>query len=163
MPQIKSFKFDIEGGKATGGPPIGPSLNPLGINVMDVVNKINSLTKDFAGMRVPVIVKVNLETKEVIDIEVGTPSVGALLLKEAKLEKGSSSPLKQKAGNLAFEQVVKIAKIKRKDLLAKSLKAAVKEILGTCVSFGITVDNKDPRQVQKEIDKGLYDDLLKED
>jgi LSU ribosomal protein L11P len=163
MPQVKSFKFDIEGGKATGGPPIGPSLTPLGINVMDVVNKINSLTKDFAGMRVPVVVKVNLETKEVVDIEVGTPSTGALILKELKAEKGSSSPLKQKAGNLTLQQVIKIAKIKKKDLLAKSLKSAVKEILGTCVSFGVTVDGKDPRQVQKEIDKGLYDDLLKED
>jgi large subunit ribosomal protein L11 len=161
MPKSKSFNFTIEGGKATGGPPIGPALTPLGINVMDVVKKINEATKEFAGMRVPVTVKVDPETKE-FDIEIGTPSTAALLLNELKIEKGSSSPSKQKVGNLTLQQVIKIAKLKIKDLLAKDIKAATKEILGTCVSFGITVENKDPREVQKEIDKGLYDNLFKE-
>ncbi|HLI45649.1 MAG TPA: 50S ribosomal protein L11 [Geobacterales bacterium] len=161
MPQFKTFNFEIEGGKATGGPPIGPALNPLGVNVMDIVKKINDLTKDFAGMRVPVIVNVDPTTKE-YEVEIGVPSTAALLLNELKVEKGSGSPAKQKVGNLSIQQIVKIAKIKRKDLLAKSLKSAAKEILGTCVSFGITVEGKDPREVQKEIDKGLYDELFKE-
>jgi len=161
MPQFKTFNFEIEGGKATGGPPIGPALNPLGVNVMDIVKKINELTKDFAGMRVPVIVKVDPTTKE-YEIEIGVPSTAALLLHELKIEKGSGSPAKQKVGNLTLQQVVKIARIKMKDLLAKNLKSATKEILGTCVSFGITVDGKDPREVQKEIDKGLHDELFKE-
>lgn len=160
MPQIKSFEFTIEGGKATGGPPIGPALNPLGINVMEVVKKINELTKEFAGMRVPVIVKVDMQTKD-FEVEVGTPSTAALIFNELKIEKGSGSPLKQKVGNLTIQQAIKIAKIKMKDLLAKDLKSATKEILGTCVSFGITVEGKDPREVQKEIDKGLYDELFK--
>jgi len=158
---VKTFKFTIEGGKATGGPPIGPALNPLGINVMDVVNKINELTKDFGGMHVPVTVMVDTETKE-FEIEIGTPSTLALIFRELKIEKASSSPSKQKVGDLKIEQVIKIAKLKRKDLLASSLKSAVKEVLGTCLSAGITVEGKDPRIVQKEIDKGLYDNLLKE-
>jgi len=161
MPQYKTFNFEIEGGKATGGPPIGPALNPLGVNVMEIVRKINEMTKDFAGMRVPVTVKVDQVTKE-YEIEIGVPSTAALLLNELKIEKGSGSPAKQKVGNLTMEQVVKIAKIKMKDLLAKNLKSATKEILGTCVSFGITVEGKDPREVQKEIDKGIYDHLFKE-
>ncbi|MDT7892394.1 MAG: 50S ribosomal protein L11 [Thermoproteota archaeon] len=161
MPSYKTFNFEIEGGKATGGPPIGPALNPLGVNVMEIVKKINEMTKDFAGMRVPVTVKVDPATKE-YEIEIGVPSTAALLFHELKIEKGSGSPAKQKVGNLTMEQVVKIARIKMKDLLAKNLKSAAKEILGTCVSFGITVEGKDPREVQKEIDKGVYDHLFKE-
>ncbi len=162
MPPFKVFNFNIEGGKATGGPPIGPAITPLGINVMEVVNKINELTQSFAGMRVPVIVKVDTQTKQ-YEIEIGVPSVLALIFNELKIEKGSGSPRKQKVGNLSINSIIKIAKIKKKDLLAKSLKSAAKEILGTCVSLGITVEGKDPREVQKEIDKGIYDNLFKEE
>ncbi|MEM4603319.1 MAG: hypothetical protein QW842_05915, partial [Candidatus Nezhaarchaeales archaeon] len=73
---------------------------------------------------------------------------------------GSSSPAKQKIGNLSLEQVIKIALIKRPNLLAKTLKAATKEILGTCLSLGITVEGKNPKEVQKEIDAGVYDNIF---
>lgn len=158
----KSFTFLVEGGKATGGPPIGPSLGPLGVNVMQVVNLINEKTKEFLGMRVPVTVNVDIETKE-FSVEVGIPTTAALILRELKVEKGSGSPHDKKIGNLTIQQAVKIAKIKRPQLLAKTLKAAVKEVLGTCVSMGVTVENKDPRIVQREIDEGKYDEILKEE
>ncbi|MCS7105233.1 MAG: 50S ribosomal protein L11, partial [Thermofilaceae archaeon] len=68
--KVKTFQFLVEGGKASAGPPIGPSLGPLGINVLEVVKRINELTKDFAGMRVPVKVTVDTEKKK-FDVEVG--------------------------------------------------------------------------------------------
>jgi len=159
MSQRKSVRFVIEGGKATAGPPIGPALGPTGLNVMAVVNKINELTKEFAGMRVPVEVIYDPETKE-FEVKVGIPTTAALLLRELKVEKGSSSPAKQKIGNLSLEQIIKIALIKRPDLLAKTLKAATKEVLGTCLSLGITVEGKNPKEVQREIDSGVYDHIF---
>ncbi|MEM0217163.1 MAG: 50S ribosomal protein L11 [Candidatus Nezhaarchaeales archaeon] len=155
----KTIRFIVEGGKATAGPPIGPALGPTGLNVMVVVNKINELTKEFAGMRVPVEVSYDPETKE-FEVKVGIPTTAALLLRELKAEKGSSSPAKQKIGNLSLEQVIKIALIKRTNLLAKTLKAATKEILGTCLSLGITVEGKSPKEVQREIDSGIYDNVF---
>jgi len=155
----KTFNFLIEGGKATGGPPIGPSLGPLGVNIMAIVNRINQLTKEFAGMRVPVKVEVDIDTKE-FEVTVGVPTTAALIIKEVKAEKGSGTPHEKKIGNLTLEQVIKIAKIKRPQLLANSLKAAVKEILGTCVSMGVTVENKDPKMIQKEIDEGIHGEVL---
>ncbi|HDO20685.1 MAG: 50S ribosomal protein L11 [archaeon GB-1867-097] len=155
----KTFNFLIEGGKATGGPPIGPSLGPLGVNIMAIVNRINQLTKEFAGMRVPVKVEVDIDTKE-FEVTVGIPTTAALIIKEVKAEKGSGTPHEKKIGNLTLEQVIKIAKIKRPQLLANSLKAAVKEILGTCVSMGVTVENKDPKMIQKEIDEGIHGEVI---
>ena len=159
MTQKKSVRFVVEGGRATAGPPIGPALGPTGLNVMAVVSKINELTKEFAGMRVPVEVIYDPETKE-FEVRVGIPTTAALLLRELKAEKGSSSPAKQKIGNLSLEQVIKIALIKRSDLLAKTLKAATKEILGTCLSLGITVEGKSPKEVQREVDAGTYDHIF---
>ncbi|MCX8204576.1 MAG: 50S ribosomal protein L11 [Candidatus Nezhaarchaeota archaeon] len=158
----KSFKFIVEGGKATAGPPIGPALGPLGLNLMDVVNEINRATKEFSGMKVPVEVEVNVDEKS-FEVKVGTPTVAALIIRELKVEKGSSKPSLEKVGDLSMGQVVKIAKIKRTALLSKTLKGAVKEVLGTCLSMGVTVDGKDPRQVKREVDQGLYDEVLREE
>jgi len=149
----------VPGGQATAGPPLGPALGPLGVNVLAIVNKINEVTKDYAGMKVPVKVIVDPETKE-FQVTVGTPTASALIVSELKIEKGSGSPKAQKVGNLSMEQIVRIAKIKRAELLSPSLKAAVKEILGSCVSMGVTVEGKDPKDVQRETDQGKYDALL---
>jgi len=156
------FEFLIEGGKATAGPPIGPALGPIGVNLPLIVEEINRNTKDYAGMRVPVKVIVDVDTKE-FEVEVGIPTTSALIVKELGVEKGSGAPSTDKVGNLTMEQVVRIARIKRPQLLAKTLKAAVKEVLGTCVSMGVTVEGKDPREVQREVDEGVYDQLLKEE
>ncbi|RLF11208.1 MAG: 50S ribosomal protein L11 [Thermoprotei archaeon] len=158
MPQ-KSVRFIVEGGRATAGPPIGPALGPVGLNVMAVVNKINELTKEFAGMRVPVDVIYDPDTKE-FEVKVGIPTTAALLLRELKAEKGATNPAKESIGNLSIEQVIKVALVKRPNLLAKTLKAGVKEILGTCLSLGIRVEGKNPKVVQKEIDQGVYDEIM---
>jgi large subunit ribosomal protein L11 len=126
---------------------------------MAIVNKINELTRDYAGMKVPVKVAVDVETKS-FEVTVGTPTASALIVSELKIEKGSGTPNTAKVGNLNMEQVVRIAKIKRPELLAPTLKDAAKEMLGTCVSIGVTVEGKDPREVQAEIDDGKYEELF---
>ncbi len=150
----------VEGGQATAGPPLGPALGPLGVNVLSIVNRINEVTKDYAGMKVPVKVSVDTETKE-FEVTVGTPTASALIVSELKVGKGSGSPKTQKVGNLSMEQLVKIAKMKSVQLLAPDIKRAVKEILGTCVSMGVTVEGKEPKEVQTEIDEGKHDAILK--
>lgn len=152
----------VAGGQATAGPPLGPALGPLGVNVLSIVNKINEVTKDYAGMKVPVKVIVDTETKQ-FEVTVGTPTASALIVSELKIEKGSGSPKATKVGNLTMDQVLKIARMKTPELLSPNLKMAVKEIIGTCVSLGVTVESKDPKDVQKEINEGKYDSLLKTD
>jgi len=159
MSEKKLVEVLVSGGQATAGPPLGPALGPLGVNVLAIVNRINELTKDYAGMKVPVKVSVDPETKE-FEVTVGTPTTSALIVSELKIEKGSGAPKTQKVGNLSMEQVIRVAKPKRPELLSKTLKAAVKEVLGSCVSMGVTVEGKDPREVQREIDEGKYDEAL---
>jgi large subunit ribosomal protein L11 len=149
----------VAGGQATAGPPLGPALGPLGVNVLSIVNKINEVTKDYAGMKVPVKVTVDTETKE-FEVTVGTPTTSALIVSELKIEKGSGTPKTQKVGNLTMEQVVRIARMKQTELLAPNIKAAAKEVIGSCVSMGVTVEGKEPREVQKEIDEGKHDATL---
>ena len=158
MSEKKVVDLLVSGGQATAGPPLGPALGPLGVNVLEIVNKINELTKDYAGMKVPVKVKVDPETKE-FEVSVGTPTTSALIVRELKIEKGSRTPSTEKVGNLTMEQVMRISKLKRPEVLAKSLKAAMKEVLGSCVSMGVTVEGKDPRDVQREIGEGKHDEL----
>jgi large subunit ribosomal protein L11 len=162
MVEKKVVELLVSGGQATAGPPLGPALGPLGVNTMAVVTKINELTKDYAGMKVPVKVAVDVENKT-FEVTVGTPTASALIVSELKIEKGSATPNTAKVGNLTMEQVVRIAKVKRPQLLASTLKGATKEMLGTCVSMGVTVEGKDPRDVQKEIDEGNYEELFRKD
>lgn len=149
----------VEGGKATAGPPIGPALGPLGLNVVEVVNKINELTKDFQGMKVPVKIIVDPKTKE-FELKVGTPPASALILKKAGIEKGAGD--ENPAGNITMKDVVDIAKMKKHDLLGKSLKEKAKEIIGTCVSMGITIEGMKAKEVIKKIEEGEFEEFFKE-
>lgn len=150
----------VAGGHATAGPPLGPALGPLGVNVVAIVNKINEVTANYAGMKVPVKVVVDTETKQ-FEVTVGTPTTSALIVSELKIEKGSGSPKAQKIGNLNMDQIVKITKMKSAELLSTNLKMSVKEVLGSCVSMGVTAEGKDPKEVQKEVDEGKYDSILR--
>jgi large subunit ribosomal protein L11 len=150
----------VDGGKATAGPPLGPALGPLGVNIMEVVKAINEKTKAFQGMKVPVKVVVDPNTKS-FEISVGTPPTSALIKKELGLEKGSGDARKTKVGNLTLEQVKKISEMKKDSLLGKDIKSRAKEIIGTCQSMGVTVEGKNPKDILKEIDEGKYDDVLR--
>jgi len=146
----------VEGGKASAGPPLGPALGPLGVNIMQIINKINDKTKQFDGMKVPVKVIVNPKTKD-FEIEVGTPPASSLIFKELGLEKGSGSAGTHKVGNLTIDQAIKVAKMKYDNLLGKELKQKTKEVIGTCVSIGVTIEGKKPQEIQKAIDDGEFD------
>jgi len=149
----------VDGGKASAGPPLGPALGPLGVNIGKIVADINTKTKDFTGMKVPVTVTVNPKTKE-YTISVGTPPTSSLIFQELGLEKGPGDMTQKTSVNLPIEKAVKIAKMKRGSMLSKDLKAALKEVLGSCVSLHISVDGKDPREVQKLINEGQYTAVL---
>ncbi len=148
---MAEIKVLVQGGRATPGPPLGPALGPLGVNIGQVVAEINKKTKEFEGMTVPVIVKVDEKTRQ-FEIIVGSPPTSALIKKELGIEKGSKGG--EVVGDLPFEKVVEIAKKKMGDMGVKSLKAAVKNVLGTCVSMGVTVDGKPPKEVIKEVEEG---------
>ena len=156
----KTINVIVEGGKASGGPPLGPALGPLGVNTGEVVNQINEKTKDFAGIKVPVKVIVNPATKE-FSIEVGSPSTSELIKKSAGIQKGAGNR-ENPAGNISIKDVVQIAKQKRPVLMSTDLKSSVKEILGTAVSAGVNIEGKPAKQIIKEIDEGKYDDVIKE-
>ncbi len=157
----QSIKSLVDGGKASGGPPLGPALGPLGVNIGAVVSAINEKTKEFEGMKVPVTILVDPSTKE-FEITVGLPPTSALIIKELGIEKGSGDSKTNIAGNLTLASTKKIALMKRGGMLAASLKAAVKEVLGTCVSMGVNVEGKRAKDFLKEIEQGLHDDALKE-
>ncbi len=152
----ETIKALVEGGKASAGPPLGPALGPLGVNIMQIINTINDKTKQFDGMKVPVKVIVDPKTKN-FEVEVGTPPAASLILKELGAEKGSGAPSTHKIGDLTVDQAVKVAKMKYDNLLGKELKQKTKEIIGTCVSLGVTVEGKKPQEVQKAIDEGEFD------
>ncbi|RLG19035.1 50S ribosomal protein L11 [Nanoarchaeota archaeon] len=135
----------VEGGKATPGPPLGPALGPLGVNAGKVVAEINAKTKQFEGMKVPV--KVIVHEDKTFTIEVGVPPASQMILKEAKLDKGSGKAGSEVVGDISLEALVKIAKSRMDKTLAKDVRAAVKELLGTCLSMGLTVNGKDPREI----------------
>ena len=103
----------IEGGKATAAPPLGPALGPKGVNIGEVVGKINEMTSEFKGMQVPVKVIIDTDTKG-FEIKVGTPPASALIKKEAGVAKGAGNPKTEKVADLKIEQIIKISKRFRK-------------------------------------------------
>jgi len=119
------------------------------VNVGQVVAKINEETKQFAGMRVPVIIRVDPNTRA-FTLIVGRPPVAALLLKEAKKEKGSGKPKTETVGDVSLDAVRRIAGAKGEDLHGRTKEEQANQVIGTCVSLGLTVDGQDPRLLLKE-------------
>ena len=138
----------VEGGKASAGPPLGPALGPLGVNVVQVVQQINEQTKGFAGMRVPVVVRVDPATRS-FTLVVGKPPTAALLLKEAKKEKGSGKPKGEVLGDVSLDAIRTIAEAKGSDLFGRTIEERMNQVIGTCTSLGLTVDGQDPRALLK--------------
>ncbi|HEU4446122.1 MAG TPA: 50S ribosomal protein L11 [Nitrososphaeraceae archaeon] len=159
MTENKSISALVTGGEASAGPPLGPALGPMGINVLQVVNTINDKTKDFPGMKVPVKVEVDPDTKK-FTVEVGVPPTAALISKEAGVAKGSGAAGTVVAGNIGIESAIKIAKMKIDSSYAKDIKGALKEVIGTCLSLGMQVENKPPKDVYNDIKAGKYDEAL---
>ncbi len=149
----------VTGGGASAGPPLGPALGPLGVNIMEVIKAINEKTKDFEGMKVPVTVLVDPDTKK-WDIEVGIPSAAALILKEAGIQKGSGASGTEWVGDVTMDVIAKIANTKLEKSYASSLKSVAKTIIGTCLTLGIKVEGKTPKEITAEITEGKWDEKL---
>ncbi len=146
----------IEGGKASAAPPLGPALGPLKVNIGQVVAEINKKTAAFKGMKVPVTVVVDTETKE-FEIEIGTPPMSQLIKKELNLKTASGIPNKDKVANMSIEQAIKIAKMKQDSLIINNLKSAVKTVIGSANAAGVLVEGKTAVEINPEIDAGKYD------
>lgn len=157
MPSVDAL---IEGGKATAAPPLGPALGPLGVNIGQVISKINEKTAVFKGMQVPVKVTVDPATKT-FEVSVGTPPASALIKKEAGVEKGSGSPKLEKIADIKIEQIIKIAKMKEGSLMGKAMKDRVNEVLGTCFSMGIMVEGKAARETIADVTAGKFDEEIR--
>ena len=139
----------VEGGKAAAGATLGAALGPLGVNVGQVVQQINEQTKGFAGMRVPVVVRVDAATRS-FTLIVGKPPVAAMLLREAGKEKGSGKPKTETVGDVSLAAVRKIAEAKESDLFGATIEERMNQVIGTCVSLGLSVDGADPRALLKQ-------------
>jgi len=159
MPRMKVIKIQVEGGKASSAPPLGPAITDAGLNVAEVIEKINKMTEVYKGLTVTVKIIVDLDTKN-YEIELELPTVTSMLLSMAKASEPSGDPMHKKIGNISIEDVIRVALLKKPELTAKSLKAAVKTILGSARSIGLTVEGKDPKDVIKEVEQGVYDAIL---
>jgi len=149
----------VTGGEASAGPPLGPALGPMGVNILQIISAINEKTKEFQGMKIPVTVVVDADTKK-WEIEVGIPSASALLLKEAGIQKGSGTSGTEWVGEVSADMIAKIAKVKLETSYANSVKSVAKQIVGTCVSLGIKVEGKTPKEFTAEINEGKWDSKL---
>lgn len=148
----------VDGGKANAGPPLGPALGPLGLNAGEVIAKINEKTKTFSGMKVPIKVIVDTESKT-FEIEVGAPATSELIKKEIGIEKGRKTK-DEIAGDIGLEKVIGIAKKKNESSLGKSLKEMTKEVIGSCTSLGVTINGKPTKEIVREINEGKHDSLM---
>ena len=160
MADLQTVSTLVTGGQASAGPPLGPALGPMGVNVMQVISAINEKTKDFEGMKVPVTVSIDPSTKK-WEIEVGIPSSAALLLKEAGIQKGSGTSGSNWVADVKFDTIVKVAKTKIDASYATSLKSVAKEIIGTCVSLGVKIEGKTPKEITAEINAGKWDEKFR--
>jgi len=160
MADLQTISTLVTGGQASAGPPLGPALGPMGVNVMQVITAINEKTKDFEGMKVPVTVSIDPATKK-WEIEVGIPSSAALLLKESGIQKGSGTSGSNWVADVKFDTIIKVAKTKLDSSYATSLKSVAKEIIGTCVSLGVKIEGKTPKEITAEVNTGKWDEKFR--
>ncbi len=156
----EKIELVVDGGAVKSNAQLAQTLGPLKINIQSVLASINDKTASFKGMQVPVKLIVDTNDKS-FNVEVGSPPVSQLVKKELSIEKGSAQPNFAKVANLGMEQVIKIAIMKKDSMIVRSLKAAVKNVIGTCNSLGILVEGKEAKQAIEEVNAGMYDDLIK--
>ena len=133
----RQLKLQIEAGKATPAPPVGPALGQVGINIGDFVNQFNDATKDMRGDVIPVIIRVYDDRS--FDFELKTPPASKLIMKALGIKSGSGKNLTKKVGKITQAQLEEIAAQKLVDLSARDVKAGAKIIAGTARSMGIDV------------------------
>ena len=135
--EVAKIKLQIPGGIANPSPPVGPALGQHGLNIMEFCKTFNARTADQKGMIIPVVITVYHDRSFTFITK--TPPAAVLLMKTAKVEKGSGEPNRNKIGTITMQQVEEIATLKMPDLTAKDLDAAKRSILGTARSMGLEV------------------------
>ena len=130
-------KLQIPAGKATPAPPVGPALGQHGVNIAAFTKEFNERTKNDAGLIIPVVITAYADRSFTFITK--TPPAAVLVMKAAKVEKGSGEPNRTKVGSITMQQVEEIAKLKLPDLNANGMEAAVKSIMGTARSMGIEI------------------------
>lgn len=135
--EVAKIKLQIPAGAANPSPPVGPALGQHGLNIMAFCKEFNARTQDQKGMIIPVVITVYADRS--FTFVTKTPPAAVLIMKAAKIEKGSGEPNRTKVGKLTHAQVEEIARLKMPDLNAASLDAAIKTIAGTARSMGIDV------------------------
>ena len=136
--EVKQIKLQIEAGKASPAPPVGPALGSAGINIMQFVKEFNDRTASQAGLVIPVVITVHKDKS--FEFITKVPPVAVLIKKALGIQKGSGKPNKEKVGKLTRDQVKAIAEQKMPDLNAASLEAAMSMVKGTARSMGVTVE-----------------------
>ena len=131
------IKLQIPAGKANPSPPVGPALGQQGVNIMEFCKAYNARTQDQAGLIIPVVITVYADRSFTFITK--TPPASVLLLKAAKIPKGSGVPNKEKVGKVTKAQVEEIAKVKMPDLNACNIEGAMRIIEGTARSMGLEV------------------------
>lgn len=134
---VGQIKLQIPAGKANPSPPVGPALGQHGVNIMEFCKAFNAKTQDQDGLIIPVVITVYADRSFTYITK--TPPAAVLLLRAAKLQKGSGVPNKDKVGKVTEDQVLEIARLKMPDLNAFSEEAAVRTIKGTARSMGIEI------------------------
>lgn len=151
-----NIKILAEGGNMKPGPALSQKLGPAGINVNQVIQKINEATKDFEGLKVPIELVVDSSTKQFV-VNVFSPPVSELIKRETGIEKGSGMQLKTTVGNASIEQIINVAKQKYQNLLCNDLKSAVKTVIGTCSTLGVLVENEKATEFVRRVELGEFD------
>lgn len=134
---ITQIKLQVEAGKANPAPPVGPALGQHGLNIMEFCKAFNEKTKAQSGIKIPVVITVYADRS--FTFLTKSPPAALLIKKEINIPKGSSVPNKDKVGKIKREQLEKIAEIKKDDLNANDIDAAVQILAGTCRSMGVEV------------------------
>ena len=135
---VKQIKLQIEAGKASPAPPVGPALGSSGVNIMQFVKEFNDRTASQAGLVIPVVISVYADKS--FEFITKVPPVAVLIKKTLGIQKGSGKPNKDKVAKLTKEQVKAIAEQKMPDLNAASLETAMSMVAGTARSMGVTVE-----------------------
>ena len=134
---VNVIKLQIEAGKATPAPPVGPALGSSGVNIMQFVKEFNDRTANQPGMTIPVVITVYKDKS--FEFITKVPPVAVLIKKSMKIAKGSGKPNKEKVGTITMEQVRAIAEQKMPDLNAASIETAMEMVKGTARSMGVVV------------------------
>lgn len=157
---MATIKLLVDGGAMKPGPAIAQQLGPMGINIGKVISDVNNATSMFKGMQVPVNLDVDAKTKT-FTVKVLTPSVSALIKKEAGIELASGERKKYQVGNISVEQLISVTKQKFSSMLAKDFRSALKSVIGSCMTMGILIESKDPKEFLQELEAGKYDKEIK--